>query len=452
MDEEAARLRERAHELRSKLQELRGEASSLSAPRRSAAASAASGDGVSAIEGLNDEAHELAAQMYGVANQRSDLRVRLGGLETEKQYQQADHQLLEEKLLESRHRRRALSKRLVALCADLEDDLRVREDDVDSFASEDAQSGDDEDQHLIQQISASGASGGGSLAAAAREEQTTSASCSGSGPSSSDRPGTEYPMHDAWSPEHTRDDPQASQADDLEFAYDWGLELAGRMSVERAMQLANWAATRCRQADEAKSSGELRVEMASPMRTLSGHDADETRFEEPLQELQAALSILQTERAVSGSAGDEPRDASEFDAPLSELTEALATLSRQASGGAAAAKAEDPDHGDGGSAFAKPIADLQDIIMRLSAASQEQAPTSAPSHEPAVPEDVVGADLAPATPIGNAASSFGKEVPQVGSPVLSPLSTLMPLSPIQTLMRRKYQGLGIVSPPSPEVR
>lgn len=368
MDAEAAHLRERARELRTQLQEVRGEASSLSASRccstasAANAANAAGADGMSAIEGLNEEAHELAARMYGVANQRNELRVRLVGLETERQYQEEDHQRLQEQLLAKRRRRRALSKRLVALCADLENHPRECEEDVDSFGSEEARSRADMDQ----------------------------------------------------------------------------------MSVDHALQLANWAATRCRQADEAQGSRELESEAASPPRPQSDHDMDDSGFEQHLHQLQAALSMLQR---------DEPKDASEFDAPLSELTEALVTLSRQASveasGGATAAMSQDAVCMDGGSAFAKPIADLQEAIVRLSPTSQER-PTSTPSNDP-LPENL-GADLLPATPTGNAAGGFGTELPHMGLPVLPPLSRLVPLSPIQTMILRKYQGIGTGLPPSSAVR
>lgn len=235
---------------------------------------------------------------------------------------------------------------------------------------------------------------------------------------------------------------QAGQAHDLEFAYDWGLGLAGRMSVTRALQLAKWAAARCHASDAATavglgagavaaarapseggaqcSAGSALSSTASAITSstadIDGEEGDE-RWAAPLSELQDALATLLKGPAVVEHRGREwPEPITDFTGPVADLERVLSTLSAQsqASHGLvteATLREEEPDPAD----FAEPIAALREALAVLGGAAEPaQVPLASPAPEA----------LPPRTP---------RETPlRLAGSVMAPLGSA------QAVIRQKY--------------
>jgi len=158
------------------------------------------------------------------------------------------------------------------------------------------------------------------------------------------------------------------QVDDLEFAYDWGLGLAGKMSIPRALELAKWAAAQCRLADAGQTaptegtttSGTTLLDDGTEddEESASGREeGDEALFEAPLLELQDALAMLQ--RGARRSSTDAVV-ASDFDGPVADLQKVLSMLGQPPA--MATSSAPEPAAPE---TFAGPMADLQDALTRL---------------------------------------------------------------------------------------
>eukprot|EP00930_Biecheleria_cincta_P061536 TRINITY_DN47103_c0_g1_i1.p1 TRINITY_DN47103_c0_g1~~TRINITY_DN47103_c0_g1_i1.p1 ORF type:complete len:535 (-),score=99.92 TRINITY_DN47103_c0_g1_i1:49-1629(-) len=172
-------------------------------------------------------------------------------------------------------------------------------------------------------------------------------------------------------------------ANDLEFAYDWGLELSTKMSIGRALQLARWAAARGSNSVSGPEDFALVTEGSSI-------NADEQSFEVPLAELQDALSVLQNASAVRRSGASmpadrkicpEPTDLSAFQSPIQELQKVLLELGGrgpklgQVIPAHLASSNSNQGHCEDLSAFQAPIEDLQKVLLRLGGGnSPELAP------------------------------------------------------------------------------
>jgi len=119
--------------------------------------------------------------------------------------------------------------------------------------------------------------------------------------------------------------PEAATSD-LEFAYDWGLDLSGRMSVARALELARWAARAAGAgpALEGAAGGSEEATLAP-----DASNAEDLSFEGPLAELRRALLVLSgaAGHRVSGEeAAQEEADVTSFDEPIANLQLALSRL------------------------------------------------------------------------------------------------------------------------------
>lgn len=167
------------------------------------------------------------------------------------------------------------------------------------------------------------------------------------------------------------------EANDIEFAYDWGLELSTKMSVGRALQLARWAAAR-----GSKSVGGPEEQVSET--AVSSNDADEQSFEVPLADLQDALSVLQkasTARLLEAcmpadsKISPDPTDLSAFQAPIQGLQQVLLELGGgrpkldQAIPAHLAREISDQGNCEDLSAFQAPIEDLQKVVLRLGGGS-----------------------------------------------------------------------------------
>jgi hypothetical protein len=157
----------------------------------------------------------------------------------------------------------------------------------------------------------------------------------------------------------TRSRGVSHESGDLEFAYDWGLELSTRMPVARALELAKWA--RISFGQEVQLENDY---LSSPSRQLSPLaeytelSEEEDRFAQPLRELQEALAVLQqaSDSNATRSSGVGEQDTA-FAGPIADLQKALTLMTPQMP------SLEEYDAED---AFAGPIADLQNVLAQLS--------------------------------------------------------------------------------------
>lgn len=150
----------------------------------------------------------------------------------------------------------------------------------------------------------------------------------------------------------------ATPGDDLEFAYDWGLEMSNKMPVAHALKLALWASRGRRtgsvdEGDEQDSGTGARegVEGAgagtsslSPTRNVAllteggevHTDMDGEDFSAPLAELQDALAVLQRVSSQRSSRGENHTeeaslsvevDMGGFETAIADLQQAIAQMS-----------------------------------------------------------------------------------------------------------------------------
>lgn len=123
------------------------------------------------------------------------------------------------------------------------------------------------------------------------------------------------------------------EVSDLEFAYDWGLQLSGHMSVQRALELARRvSAAAASSNDIAQCKGGIKGEEEGSARSSAvlgsavivqsdEPESSEAVFEAPLAELQDALAVLQ-------HAEKNHQQEVSFDAALHSLQHALTAIQR----------------------------------------------------------------------------------------------------------------------------
>mmetsp|Transcript_42073 Transcript_42073/g.116210 ORF Transcript_42073/g.116210 Transcript_42073/m.116210 type:complete len:546 (+) Transcript_42073:65-1702(+) len=163
---------------------------------------------------------------------------------------------------------------------------------------------------------------------------------------------------------------------DLEFAYDWGLQLSGRMSVERALSVARRAAHDYNRPEEGLLS---RQSTASGSPVTADADAREPPpdggmqpyFEGPLAELQAALHVLEEASTSRRKLSQETLSEEYFDTfdqPIADLQSVLDNLKeapgarrRRTSDSVDAVVANDKDFKD----FEAPVENLQQVVLQL---------------------------------------------------------------------------------------
>merc|ERR1712150_290513 len=153
---------------------------------------------------------------------------------------------------------------------------------------------------------------------------------------------------------------------DLEFAYDWGLNVASRMSIRRALELAKWASDKCFFPD---SDGFYDDHLKELNFDAGGIKSDETMFEAPLADLQAALDILQRgQDESSGVANDTP----DFSKPVAVLQNALDRLKATKKDQPSPSKATCIQHSPSPSKvldFEAPLMELENVLAHLKGVS-----------------------------------------------------------------------------------
>lgn len=175
-----------------------------------------------------------------------------------------------------------------------------------------------------------------------------------------------------------------SVGNDLEFDYEWGLELSTKMSIERALHLARWAGAALGNQAKLGSNVSVSREAGSPAKTMTealSETADKALaqpLELPANSLDVSLQdgALGSDGAVALAAEEDP-----YAEPLAELQDALAVLLRASSSSnqqtLEAAELQDAD------SFDAHIADLQRACAIL-----EDMPSSSPKR--LSPEKVLG--------------------------------------------------------------
>ncbi|CAE8635746.1 unnamed protein product [Polarella glacialis] len=323
---EAQRLRElyaklsgEFHVTESEVNERRGSAGQ--------ATSEAHGSAGGQLEAVQRDVRHLGVQLYGLGTSKTSLAVRSGSLEVELQRQIADCADLQQRLEASR-------------ASETELEARLEQELLDSIM---------EDQASLEVI----------MATPERPTSTRSplnalgsfATPTGSGvlpPASSMFAFEDSPDELAEGNESDEGSEEAAgQLDDLEFAYDWGLQLSGRMSVERALQLARrWAAGAeggmeavSTEAESDENGDEQRG--SAPKEAADDAAQDEEHFEVPLADLMDALAVLQGASAARAASNEtasrrpgeeampkaeEVQDTDEFESPVADLQKVLARL------------------------------------------------------------------------------------------------------------------------------
>jgi len=190
--------------------------------RASTAPTSPASVGANAAAGVAAENRALTAELLEAAEVRQELKVRLQGLGTESKRQEETCSTIEGKLAASRARRRALLRRLQSLgkTADVqEDEEGIDIDEPASLAEDNAFSRD-------QSLSLDGISLANSSALGVDVPPS---------PSSARFYELRNGAYESRSPAEAMESSEIAdggfQVDDLEFAYDWGLGLAGKMSI-----------------------------------------------------------------------------------------------------------------------------------------------------------------------------------------------------------------------------
>lgn len=367
LEAEAMRLRETAAALRSELAAARDE---VAQRRREAALHAPAGHGGEAASSSSGqravalaESQALAEELCGQANERSALQVRLSSLAAELDRQAACERHLREELQLRRGNEESLKRRLEALS-------------TKRAAS----------QHISRVEEAPPTDGDASPARTAPSASAGSSALRGT-PQALPPPDARFDLADG-SPEHAEEEEHAqAAAADLEFAYDWGLDLSSRMSVSRALELARWAAqTSASASAQASDPGEGFSRQAT---TMSAHSED--IYEGPLADLQRALEVLSgaaarraAEAPATGSdAQEDAEDTSAFDGPIANLQAALLWMGQsqepqQTPELAEEDPVEEEQEGTSLEAFELEVQNLQQALRRMSSKHGEHLEETSP--------------------------------------------------------------------------
>jgi len=337
LEAEAQRLRSLAESLRGQLQQAQQEARGyLDHP----AAQSASSTGHTGLAEVGAELRHLTAELYELDNERSSLKVKFDSLSAEVDRQRAERSKLEEQLAASEVQEDLLQLRLQA--------LQERE-----YGPAAQQAYPPASVHNLSakprsppweepRGDASPQAGAGAAVFSMMEDASTDA--------------MDTSFHDSA---YATSNGDAPGVHDLEFAYDWGLGLSGRMSVERALQLARWAAGAA-----ADGTGSTTASETTPL----ANESDD-RFVAPLAELQDALAVLQSASLERGPASRGANSGTAFSTSIADLQEVLKSMGgadapseSSVSVGhrvASAAEVKDASEVIEPSAFDAPIHDLQ---------------------------------------------------------------------------------------------
>uniref|UniRef100_A0A7S4Q1U6 Uncharacterized protein n=1 Tax=Alexandrium monilatum TaxID=311494 RepID=A0A7S4Q1U6_9DINO len=398
------------------------------------------------------ESQALAEELCGQAQERSALQVRLSSLSAELQRQAAVEQQLQEQLLARRRAEESLQERLEALCAQRATDGGASEGSSDE--------------------------GGAPAAASSPARRTRPSLSAGRTPEQAlPPPDARFDLDDGAAEQAAPARGSEAAGSDLEFAYDWGLGLSGRMSVARALELARWAA---RTAGTAGTPPPQDAEAPSP----------DDQFEGPLTQLQGALAVL-SEAAARRTAeavaeGQPPHEDASFDEPIASLQLALSRMTSPVAEEPEEEVAEDHDDSDLQAfeleienlqkaiqrmsikrereselpvpaeaeelnAFAAPIAELQQALAKLGAAgepppAETEAGAETPATAPSASKEVTGTSApVPSGPGGGRTESEEEAQPPDEQASLAdlkapavPFGSFSSLGPAQALVRQKY--------------
>mmetsp|Transcript_23897 Transcript_23897/g.66426 ORF Transcript_23897/g.66426 Transcript_23897/m.66426 type:complete len:570 (-) Transcript_23897:66-1775(-) len=244
---------------------------------------------------------------------------------------------------------------------------------------------------------------------------------------------------------------------DLEFAYEWGLQLSGQMSVKRVLSLARLASQVAKRQDEIPLSRPPPANVfpdavaSATSGTAATANADAKRLfldngmvlnlEGPLAELQGALQVLQEASAFQQKTSQRTPSVEcfdTFDQPIADLQRVLDNLqeapsaqrqSTRYSGDAAAVIDDARDLRD----FEAPIENLQQVLLQLG----QPAEANGVWHRPPQTRQEALA------PVPEASGYLEPEaVPPVLEPHLfRPLAGLAALStPGEALIRQKFNA------------
>lgn len=332
LDKEAARLRQHLKELKSELKVARGHS-------QYQCHSAPMGEELDERRGQlhcsREETQRLVFQLQANAVEQSALKSRLCSLTSELERQVADRTAAEEQLEQSRASESLLRQELAA--------LRTQAAEANSPNKEEGST---------RGGSSSSSSDHGALDTGFRRMPSKSREANRQ--MTAPQPEESYNLDTNTGGQNPA--AQSGENGQLEFEYEWGLELAGRMPVSRALQLARWAASTSCQQQELDDPGPDTVPAgeARPHRARST-ELDEHAYDAPIAELEDALRVLQ-----EASARNQQLDPlSEFDEPIADLQALLDSFCDPDGSAPTEVTAEADD-------FSMPVAALQEAISRLS--------------------------------------------------------------------------------------
>lgn len=301
LEEEAQRLRDLRRSLATELAELRGQGFDReTTPDLSSSAVESSSCELAAAM---HEIHSLKVQLYRTTSQKEAMQARLLSLETELEHQESECERLHEQLV--------LSEQQEAKLRPVEDSERPQ---------------------LLTR-------GSGLL------EQPVVTPRTGVAPP----PAAHFILGDNDDSEEEFLEPHPAststaapdaQVHDLEFAYEYGLEATSKMSVERALHLAEWAA----RLSSRGSSRESHRHHSKSARTQA-----EESFKPHLAELESALAVLRSAKRSGSSSRVVSRQGSgfqrrpgleEFEQPVAQLQQVLARIQSKQEKPVEAVKAE----------------------------------------------------------------------------------------------------------------
>lgn len=192
--------------------------------------------------------------------------------------------------------------------------------------------------------------------------------------------------------------------DDIEFAYDWGLELSRRMPIERALQLAQWSRS------PPESDAMPGEQDAAPRVEQQESDEDGALFETHLAVLSEALSTLLREKEKADTTVQKEMP-DPFSAPIADLEKALATLTLR---------------------YSKPVAELEAALATIAGRHLTGAGALGGEQEPS--EAAAPADAPETEPQPSPAPVTDTATPRKEPPPAPPAK------PAERLMRRLYMG------------
>lgn len=376
--EEVLRLRERAVSLKEGLSAAKADEGFFEEEGLAVRARRSSWEVKRTINGTSrqhmlDQTEHLAAKLEEGSSNCTDLYNRLQSLEVEFQNQVTERRRLHEQIQASRNATAEGQKELEVLLfgAAVEEDSGLCSD-----------GGTDESEELVERpllLSPGRSDGGGLFSARASvalpsenhlfdltQRRRSSQIMAGGALAQSDvdvgadddedRTPSSSSRSSAFGDPEMGDASRHALGDDLEFAYEWGLEMSNRMPVAHALKLALWASRSRRRgtvdegeeqfashkhgSTDVKESGEDAgggtPSLSPSCNAADSADLDDEDFLAPLAELQDALAVLQrvssqrsagVEDHIEETSSSMEAEVGGFDAAIADLQRAIAQMS-----------------------------------------------------------------------------------------------------------------------------